>query len=116
MLNSESYHIIVVFKVKNYIQGSKLFLVPLERWKCEHEKKMTSFPWVISMSIVYSSKFLLCHTFAVNLTSKLLNDIRIYINNTWLNMILILISTRIANVQWHEFKIQGVQGYFGRLH
>ena len=36
-----------------------------------------------------------------------------------LNMILILISTRIENVQLHEFKwgfkIQGVQASFGRL-
>ena len=37
-----------------------------------------------------------------------------------LNMILILFSTGIENVQWHEFKwgvkIQGVQASFGRLH
>ena len=37
-----------------------------------------------------------------------------------LNMILHFISTRIENVQWHEFKqgfkIQSVQAYFGRLY
>ena len=37
-----------------------------------------------------------------------------------LNMILILISTRIENVQWHGFKwgfkIQDAQESFGRLH